>query len=87
MMLLQAAADEWNVPVAELTVSNGVITHAASNRSTTTAKSRPRSQAHGARSEDGEAARSETVEGRRETAESASTRRPSSMARRSTRST
>ncbi|HLX16620.1 MAG TPA: molybdopterin cofactor-binding domain-containing protein [Bradyrhizobium sp.] len=32
MMLLQAAADQWNVPVAELTVSNGVITHAASKR-------------------------------------------------------
>src|ERR1700692_803401 len=33
MMLIQAAADQWNVPVAELTVSNGVITHAASKRS------------------------------------------------------
>lgn len=33
MMLLQAAADQWNVPVGELTVSNGVITHAASKRS------------------------------------------------------
>ena len=33
MMLMQAAADQWNVPVAELTVSNGVITHAASKRS------------------------------------------------------
>jgi len=32
MMLLQAAADQWNVPVGELTVSNGVITHASSNR-------------------------------------------------------
>src|SRR5215218_5994666 len=32
MMLLQAAADQWKVPVAELTVSNGVITHAASKR-------------------------------------------------------
>jgi len=32
MMLLQAAADQWNVPVGELTVSNGVITHAASKR-------------------------------------------------------
>ena len=30
MMLLQAAADQWKVPVGELTVSNGVITHAAS---------------------------------------------------------
>jgi isoquinoline 1-oxidoreductase beta subunit len=34
MMLLQAAANEWNVPVSELTVSNGIITHAASGRST-----------------------------------------------------
>jgi isoquinoline 1-oxidoreductase beta subunit len=32
MMLLQAAADQWSVPVGELTVSNGVITHAASKR-------------------------------------------------------
>jgi isoquinoline 1-oxidoreductase beta subunit len=33
MMLLQAAADQWKVPVAELTVSEGVITHPASKRS------------------------------------------------------
>jgi isoquinoline 1-oxidoreductase subunit beta len=33
IMLLQAAAEEWTVPVAELTVANGVITHAASRRS------------------------------------------------------
>ncbi len=33
IMLLQAAANEWKVPVGELTVSDGVITHAASNRS------------------------------------------------------
>ncbi len=33
MMLLQAAADEWKVPVSELTVADGVITHAASARS------------------------------------------------------
>ena len=32
MMLLQAAADQWKVPLAELTVSNGVLTHAASKR-------------------------------------------------------
>jgi isoquinoline 1-oxidoreductase beta subunit len=38
MMLLQAAANEWNVPVSELTVSNGVITHAGSNRTTTYGK-------------------------------------------------
>jgi isoquinoline 1-oxidoreductase beta subunit len=33
LMLLQAAAEQWNVPVGELTVSEGVITHAASKRS------------------------------------------------------
>jgi isoquinoline 1-oxidoreductase beta subunit len=41
MMLLQAAANEWNVPVGELTVTNGVISHAASNRSTTYGKVAP----------------------------------------------
>jgi isoquinoline 1-oxidoreductase beta subunit len=35
MMLLQAAADEWKVPVGELKAEKGVIAHAASNRSTT----------------------------------------------------
>jgi isoquinoline 1-oxidoreductase subunit beta len=38
MMLLQAAADEWKVPVGELTVSDGVIIHAASKRSTSYGK-------------------------------------------------
>ncbi len=38
MLLLQAAADEWKVPVGELAVSEGVITHAASGRSTTYGK-------------------------------------------------
>ncbi len=38
MMLLQAAADQWNVPVGELTVAEGVITHAASKRSTSYGK-------------------------------------------------
>ena len=38
MMLLQAAANEWQVPVAELTVANGIITHAASKRSTSYGK-------------------------------------------------
>ena len=33
IMLLQAAANRFNVPVGELNVSKGVITHAASNRS------------------------------------------------------
>ena len=32
MMLLQAAANEWKVPVAELTVADGVISHAGSER-------------------------------------------------------
>ena len=32
MMLLQAAADQWKVPVGEVTVSDGIITHAASKR-------------------------------------------------------
>jgi isoquinoline 1-oxidoreductase beta subunit len=41
MMLLQAAADQWKVPVGELTVSNGVITHAASKRTTTYGKVAP----------------------------------------------
>jgi len=38
MMLLQAAADQWKVPVGEVTVSSGVITHAASKRSTSYGK-------------------------------------------------
>ena len=33
MMLVQAAATGWGVPVAECTVSSGVISHAKSNRS------------------------------------------------------
>src|ERR1700719_4133890 len=33
MMLLQAAAEEWKVPVGELMVAGGVVTHAASRRS------------------------------------------------------
>jgi isoquinoline 1-oxidoreductase subunit beta len=38
MMLMQAAADQWTVPVTELTVSNGVVTHTATKRSTTYGK-------------------------------------------------
>src|SRR5438270_3675895 len=34
LMLLQAAADQWQVPVGELTVSDGVITHAGAKAST-----------------------------------------------------
>ena len=37
-MLLQAAANQWSVPVSELAVAKGVITHKASNRSTTYGK-------------------------------------------------
>ena len=38
MMLLQAAANSWQVPVAEVTVANGIITHAPSQRSTSYGK-------------------------------------------------
>jgi isoquinoline 1-oxidoreductase beta subunit len=38
MMLLQAAADEWKVPVGELKVADGIITHQASNRTTSYGK-------------------------------------------------
>ena len=37
-MLLQAAADEWKVPVAEVSVTDGVITHAGTGRKTTYGK-------------------------------------------------
>ena len=33
MMLVQAAADGWGVPVAECSAANGVVTHGASGRS------------------------------------------------------
>jgi len=42
IMLLQAAANEWKVPVGELTVSNGVISHAASSRTISYGKVLPR---------------------------------------------
>jgi len=38
IMLVQAAANEWNVPVSELKVADGVITHAGSGRRTTYGK-------------------------------------------------
>jgi len=38
VMLLQAAADRWQVPVSELTVSNGIVSHAASGRTTSYGK-------------------------------------------------
>jgi isoquinoline 1-oxidoreductase beta subunit len=37
-MLLQAAAERWKVPVAELTVAKGTITHGPSKRATTYGK-------------------------------------------------
>src|SRR5262245_60069701 len=37
-MLLQAAADEWKVPVAQLAVADGVISHAGSGRTTSYGK-------------------------------------------------
>jgi len=37
-MLVQAAANEWKVPASECTAANSVITHKASNRSTTYGK-------------------------------------------------
>jgi isoquinoline 1-oxidoreductase subunit beta len=37
-MLKQAAANEWNVSVTEVTAANGVITHSASGRTTTYGK-------------------------------------------------
>ena len=38
IMLMQAAADQWKVPVGELSVDKGVIRHAASGRTTTYGK-------------------------------------------------
>ncbi len=38
IMLVQAAANQWNLPASELTVSNGIITHPASKKSTTYGK-------------------------------------------------
>jgi isoquinoline 1-oxidoreductase subunit beta len=38
MMLIQAAANEWKVPVTECTAANSIITHTPSGRSTTYGK-------------------------------------------------
>jgi isoquinoline 1-oxidoreductase subunit beta len=38
IMLLQAAAEEWKVPAAELSVANGIITHRASGKTTSYGK-------------------------------------------------
>ena len=40
-MLLQAAAEQWQVPMAELTVADGIVTHAASKRKTSYGKLAP----------------------------------------------
>jgi isoquinoline 1-oxidoreductase beta subunit len=37
-MLIQGAANEWKVPVSEVSASNSVITHTASGRTTTYGK-------------------------------------------------
>src|SRR5260370_7177309 len=37
-MLKQAAANEWNVPVSEVSAANSVITHTPSGRATTYGK-------------------------------------------------
>ena len=41
MMLVQAAADEWKVPLAECKVAKSIVTHAASNRSASFGKLAP----------------------------------------------
>src|SRR5580700_9193012 len=38
MMLVQAAANEWNVPAAECSAANSIITHKSSGRTTTFGK-------------------------------------------------
>src|SRR2546430_1196150 len=38
MLLIQASANEWKVPVSEVSASNGVITHTPSGRTTTYGK-------------------------------------------------
>ena len=76
MMLLQAAADEWKVPVGELTVANGVITHAASKRIDELRQGRGGGgQADAARSQEHQAQGSEGLEDRRQAAEAARHRR------------
>ncbi len=41
MLLLQAAANQWQVPLAEVSVAKGVVRHAASGRSTSYGKLAP----------------------------------------------
>lgn len=38
MMLIEAAANEWEVPISECSVSNGIISHAGSNKKTSYGK-------------------------------------------------
>ena len=76
IMLLQAAADEWKVPVGELTVSDGVITHAATKRTTTYGKvAAAAAKLAAARSEEHQAQGSEGLEDRRQADEAARHRR------------
>ena len=76
MMLLQAAADQWKVPVGELTVSDGIITHAASKRTTSYGKvAAAAAKLTAARSEDHQAQGSEGLEDRRQADEAARHRR------------
>ncbi len=86
MMLVQAAADAWKVPVAECAAANGVITHTPSGRTTTygkvaaaAAKLAPPTDVH--------AQGSEGLEARRQAAGAARHRRQAHRQRRSTAST
>ena len=88
IMLVQAAANRWGVPAGELTVADGVITHAPSKRRTTLRQGRGgRGEADAARSEVDHAQGPAQLEGRRQAASSAWTPPRSSTAARSTRST
>ena len=88
MMLLQAAADEWKVPVGELTVANGVITHAASEPLDELRQGRRGGrEADAAGPEDDQAEGSEGLEDRRQADEAARHRRQAQRHARSTRST
>ncbi len=76
MMLLQAAADQWKVPVGELTVADGVITHAAIEAQDQLRQGRDGSlQAHAAGCQEHQAQGSEGLEDRRQAAEAARHRR------------
>ena len=73
-MLVQAAADEWNVPAAECSVSKGVITHGPSGRTHDLRQGGRRGrQARGAEGRPAEG--SEGLDDRRQAAEAARHRR------------